>query len=79
MVWEKESLWNGHRLACKTVQKIADRYGTKRCDGGCREPSRGVIFASSIEENIVQLTGEIWFQIPFENLHLDAAKLPDML
>jgi hypothetical protein len=78
-VWEKKSSGHGHRLACKTVQEIADRYRTKQSHGGCRKPTRRVIFVGSIEEDVVKLMGALWLQIPFKNLHLDAAKMPDML
>jgi hypothetical protein len=78
-VWKKESLGHSHRLTCKTVQEITNRYGTKQSDGGCREPACRMIFVTSNEEDIVQLMGMLWFQIPFKDLYLDAAKMPDML
>jgi hypothetical protein len=78
-VWEEERSRYGHRFGCKTVQEVANRYGTKHSQGGSREPTRWVISVSSIEEDIVQLTGILWFQIPFKDLHLYAAKMPDML
>jgi hypothetical protein len=61
------------------MQEVTKRYSTKHSEGGCPEPTRRMIFASSIEEDIIQLMGILWFQIPFKDLHLYAAKMPDML
>jgi hypothetical protein len=60
------------------MQKVTESDAAKSTHRHCAESARGVFFVSSIDEDVVQIIGVLWLQIPFKDLHLYAAKIPDM-